>query len=116
MIPLKRKELVARGLCLRGQDPAQSTEFTYCRFFVPFPSNYDDWALFADDNFLWLGDIAELLDKVDDKYALMCVQHDYTPEVLVKLAGQNQEVYPRKDWVVHGAIQLRASRECKNFH
>ena len=32
--PLKREELRARGLYRRAQDPKQSTEFTYCRFFL----------------------------------------------------------------------------------
>lgn len=35
---------------------------------------------------------------MDDKYALMCVQHDYSPTVTVKLAGCQQEPYPRKNW------------------
>ena len=37
-------------------------------------------------------------DEVDDKYAIMCVQHDYAPTVNVKLAGRKQEAYPRKNW------------------
>jgi hypothetical protein len=45
-----------------------------------------------------LGDIAELLDQVDDKYAMMCVQHDYAPTESVKLAGRPQSSYPRKNW------------------
>ena len=59
--PLKREELRARGLYRRAQDPKQSTEFTYCRFFVPHLAGYRGWALFADDDFLFLGDVAELL-------------------------------------------------------
>mmetsp|Transcript_26003 Transcript_26003/g.41771 ORF Transcript_26003/g.41771 Transcript_26003/m.41771 type:complete len:293 (+) Transcript_26003:100-978(+) len=98
VIPLKRKELRKQGVYKRAQDPKQSTEFTYCRFFVPFLNNYKGWALFADDDFLWLGDIAELLDQVDDKYAMMCVQHDYAPTESVKLAGRPQSSYPRKNW------------------
>lgn len=35
---------------------------------------------------------------MDDKYAIMCVQHDYAPTVTVKLAGKGQEPYPRKNW------------------
>lgn len=56
------------------------------------------WALFADDDFLWLGDVAELFAKADDRYAVMCVKHNYTPQVNVKLAGRKQEPYPRKNW------------------
>ena len=72
------RELRKQGLYRREQDPKQSMEFTYCRFFVP-TNNYKGWALFADDDFVWLGDVAELLDQVDDRYAVMCVQHDYSP-------------------------------------
>jgi len=98
VIPLKRPELQKRGIYTRTQDPKQSTEFTYCRFFIPYMNNYKGWALFADDDFLWLGDIAELIDQCDDKYAIMCVQHDYKPTVGVKLAGRKQDAYPRKNW------------------
>ena len=98
VIPLKRQDLQDQGVYTREQDPKQTTEFTYCRFFVPYLNNYKGWALFADDDFLWLGDIAHLLDQIDDKYAIMCVQHDYKPTVLAKLAGCRQEAYPRKNW------------------
>jgi lipopolysaccharide biosynthesis glycosyltransferase len=58
------------------------------------------WALFTDDDFLWLGDIADLLDLADDRYAVMCVKHD--PKLSCgadhKLAGVAQEMYPRKNW------------------
>jgi lipopolysaccharide biosynthesis glycosyltransferase len=98
VIPLKRHELQSRGIYTRTQDPKQSTEFTYCRFFVPYLNNYKGWAMFVDDDFLWLGDIAELLDQVDDSKAIICVQHDYKPTVTQKLAGRAQSPYPRKNW------------------
>ena len=34
----------------------------------------------------------------DDKYALMCVKHDYVPRNAVKMDGQKQVSYPRKNW------------------
>ena len=95
---MKREELRSRGIYTRPQDPKQSTEFTYCRFFVPYLNNYNGWALFADDDFLWLGDVAELFAKADERYAVMCVKHDYAPKVNFKLAGRKQEPYPRKNW------------------
>ena len=98
VIPLKRDELRSQGVYTRPPDPKQSTEFTYCRFFVPYLNNYKGWALFADDDFLWLGDVAELFEKADDRYAVMCVKHDYVPQVNQKLAGRKQEAYPRKNW------------------
>jgi len=54
--------------------------------------------MFVDDDFLWTGDIAELLNEIDESKALMCVQHDYRPTVSTKLAGRQQSIYPRKNW------------------
>ena len=45
VIPLKRAELQARGVYTRAQDPKQTTEFTYCRFFVPYLNNYKGTSL-----------------------------------------------------------------------
>ena len=45
--------------------------------------------MFVDDDFLWLGDMKELIDQIDDKYAIMCVQHDYKPTVEV-VAGKRK--------------------------
>jgi len=96
--PLKQKELRDKGLYTRERDPKQSTEFTYLRFLVPHLSGYKGWAMFVDDDFLWLGDIANLVSLIDDKYAIMCVKHDYNPTETRKLAGVSQEPYPRKNW------------------
>ena len=43
-------------------------------------------------------DIAELIADVDPKKAVSCVQHDYTPPEGVKMDGQQQLAYPRKNW------------------
>ena len=43
-------------------------------------------------------DIKQLVDLIDDKYAIMCVQHDYTPKETTKMDGAVQTVYPRKNW------------------
>lgn len=98
VVPLKICELRKRGLYWRELDPKQSTEFTYCRFFVPYLNEYNGWALFCDDDFLWLGDVAELFSLCDDRFALMCVKHDYCPKSNSKLGGKIQETYPRKNW------------------
>eukprot|EP01100_Stratorugosa_tubuloviscum_P010804 TRINITY_DN46_c0_g2_i3.p1 TRINITY_DN46_c0_g2~~TRINITY_DN46_c0_g2_i3.p1 ORF type:complete len:285 (-),score=132.12 TRINITY_DN46_c0_g2_i3:131-985(-) len=98
VIALKQKELRDRGVYWRTKDPKQTTEFTYLRFLIPYLNNYQGWAMFVDDDFLFTGDIAELVAQCDDKYAVMCVQHEYNPGVSVKLAGVSQEPYPRKNW------------------
>ena len=42
--------------------------------------------------------IKELFDKADDKFAVMCVQHDYEIKEAVKMDGRKQTIYPRKNW------------------
>jgi len=68
------------------------------RFLIPYLCNYKGWALFTDDDFLWLSDIAELLQYMDDSKAVLCVQHKTKSTATVKLAGVKQENYPRKNW------------------
>ncbi len=96
--PLRLPDLRARGLYWRDEDPLSSTEFTFSRFLVPALCQYQGWALFCDCDFLWLGDIAELVEQFDDRFAVMCVQHDYRPTETVKMDGKPQSVYPRKNW------------------
>jgi len=54
--------------------------------------------VFMDCDMILTTDIKELFDQADDKYAVMCVQHDYTPKEGMKMDGQKQTVYPRKNW------------------
>ncbi len=96
--PLRLPDLRARGMYWREEDPLSSTEFTFSRFLVPALCNYQGWALFCDCDFLWLGDVADLIEQFDDRFAVMCVQHDYRPTETVKMDGKRQTVYPRKNW------------------
>ena len=98
VIPLKQNELREQGLYWRDVDKLASTEFTFTRFLIPELAHYQGWALFMDCDMILTTDIKELFDQVDDKYAVMCVQHDYTPREGVKMDGQQQTVYPRKNW------------------
>ncbi|MDJ0897112.1 MAG: glycosyltransferase [Alphaproteobacteria bacterium] len=96
--PLRQPALREQGLYWRPEDPLASTEFTYTRFLVPALCRYQGWALFCDCDFLWLGDIAELVAQIDDRYAVMCVHHDHRPPEATKMDGKKQTVYPRKNW------------------
>ena len=98
VVPIKQDELRAEGHYTRPVDPLASTEFTYTRFFVPFLTGYQGWALFCDCDFLWLADIKGLMDLLDDRYALMCVHHDHRPPETMKMDGRKQTQYPRKNW------------------
>jgi len=98
VIPLKQEELRARGLYRRSPDPLASTEFTYTRFLVPHLAGFRGWALFSDCDFLWLEDVAQLIDLASEEYAVMCVHHDHRPSETWKMDGVAQTTYPRKNW------------------
>ena len=96
--PLVQKELREAGWYTRPVDPLSSTEFTFTRFLIPELCDYKGWALFMDCDMILLTDIQELFDQADEKYAVMCVHHDYTPREGLKMDGQKQSIYPRKNW------------------
>jgi hypothetical protein len=98
IIPIKLNELVEQGLYTREVDPLASTEFTYSRFLTPYLAGYEGWAIFCDCDFLFFGDVKNLLQYQSDDLAVCCVKHDYTPKDSVKMDGQVQTVYPRKNW------------------
>jgi len=98
VIPLKQDELREQKLYWRDNDPLSSTEFTFTRFLVPHLCNYQDWALFVDCDFLFQINIEEIFALADNRYAAMVVKHDYNPPEGVKMDGQKQLAYPRKNW------------------
>ncbi|KAK6153679.1 hypothetical protein DH2020_013318 [Rehmannia glutinosa] len=98
IIPIKQCELRQKGVYWRERGKLESTEFSFSRFLTPYLANYEGWAMFVDCDFLYLNDIKELVDLIDDKYAVMCVHHDYTPKETTKMDGAVQTVYPRKNW------------------
>ena len=96
--PLKLPGLKERGLYWRDEDKLGSTEFTFSRFLVPELNEFKGWALFCDCDIIFLEDINDLFELRDDKYAIMCVQHDYKVTETTKMDGQKQTIYPRKNW------------------
>ena len=96
--PIVKDTLIDTGEYYRPQPEAGSVEFTYTRFLTPYLAEFNDWALFIDCDFLFTRDVAELFAMADDKYALMCAKHDYIPKNAVKMDGQKQTIYPRKNW------------------
>lgn len=91
---------------LKGQYTETHTDgsnaFIYSRFLVPYLIGYKGWAIFADGDMVCLGDIAELWNLRDDKYAAMVVKHDYTTKHPQKYLGTSMQThnanYPRKNW------------------
>jgi len=95
---LKQDELKMRGWYSRDVDKLASTEFTFTRFLIPELNQFTGTAIFMDCDMLVLDDIATLLQQVKKSKAVTCVHHDYTPEEGIKMDGQVQTVYPRKNW------------------
>ena len=84
------------GIHVRGQ--TCFLEFTFTRFLIPELTNFEGWAVFMDSDMILTTDIKELFEQADDKYAVMCVQHDYKVTESTKMDGQKQTIYPRKNW------------------
>ncbi|KAJ1411956.1 Nucleotide-diphospho-sugar transferase [Sesbania bispinosa] len=80
------------------REPTESIEFSFSRFLTPHLANYKGWAMFVDCDFLYLANIKELKNLIDDKYVIMCVHHNYTLKEKTKMDGAVQTLYPRKNW------------------
>lgn len=98
VIPIKQSELREKGLYWRERGKLESTEFSFTRFLTPHLAGFEGWAMFVDCDFLYLGDVKELVDLTDERFAVMCVQHDYAPKEKTKMDGAVQTLYPRKNW------------------
>lgn len=96
--PLALHILRGRGLYWRPDDPLASTEFTYSRFLVPELIGFQGWALFCDCDFLFRADVGRLFAGADNRFSVMCVQHDHRPRAADKMDGIPQSSYPRKNW------------------
>lgn len=98
IIPLNQDDLRKRGLYSRPLDEPASTQFTFTRFLVPFLNKFRGTAIFCDCDFLFTRDIAEVLPLLKKDQAIACVKHDYIPKSAIKMDGQKQVAYPRKNW------------------
>jgi hypothetical protein len=74
-----------------------ATEFAISRFLVPHLAK-KGWAMFIDCDVLARTNIYKLFEKLDPKYALYCVKHNHQPTSTVKMDGQVQTTYARKNW------------------
>ena len=94
----------------RERNPLQTTEFSFSRFLAPALAGFEGWSLFMDCDMLMRADIAELWALRDDRYAVMCVKHDYQPKVDTKFLGQTQTKYEKKNW---SSVMLFNNAKCK---
>lgn len=74
-----------------------STEFAISRFLVPFLAGKHGWALFTDCDVLARQDINLIFNMADSSKAIQVVQHEHAAEG-VKMDGQVQTAYGRKNW------------------
>lgn len=80
-------------------DGFMSTEFAISRFLTPHLAGYRGWAMFADCDIMARTNLVSLFHKIAHRpEALLCVQHDYRPKETVKMDGQAQTQYFRKNW------------------
>jgi len=93
----------------RERSQIESTDFSFTRFLVPYLSEYAGWSVFMDCDMLMTGDIAELVALQDDRFAVMCVQHDYVANDEVKFLGAVQTKYEKKNW---SSVMLFNNAKC----
>jgi hypothetical protein len=74
-----------------------ATEFSIARFFVHHLQR-NGWALYCDCDFLFRAPVEELFALADPRYAVMVVKHPEFSGGGVKMDGQRQTSYPRKNW------------------
>ena len=100
VIPLKQNDLREQKVYWREIDKLASTEFTFTRFLIPYLNNYKGLAVFCDSDMVFLTDAYHLFNNgfKDDSKAVWVVKHDYNPPEGVKMDGQLQLPYPRKNW------------------
>lgn len=75
-----------------------STDFSFTRFLVPALKQNAGWALFVDCDFVFLADVAEIFAAADDSKAVMVCRQIHHPKEAVKMDGQVQTTYRRKNW------------------
>lgn len=78
-------------------DAPMATEFSISRFLTPHLAR-TGWALFMDCDMLVRSSVRDLFEKAYSRYAVMCVKHHHVPKEGVKMDGQMQTVYARKNW------------------
>jgi lipopolysaccharide biosynthesis glycosyltransferase len=96
----------------RERHPLQSTDFSFSRFLTPSLCNFEGWSLFMDCDMLCLDDIAKLWALRDDRYAVMCVQHQYEIKETTKFLGEKQTAYEKKNW---SSVMLFNNARCQTL-
>lgn len=108
VLPIYEDRLRVAGLLTRPTDrrggmwdlnsnAPQSTEFAISRFFIPLIA-HSGWCLAVDCDVVFLEDPHELLEFADEGKAVMVVKHLPLAGTGIKMDGQIQTTYQRKNW------------------
>ena len=87
-----------QGFFKRKVEKDSSTEFSISRFLTPYLSSYEGLSIFMDNDIIVTQDIKDLVNLYDPKYAIQVVKHEYEPKNKIKFLGNEQYVYPKKNW------------------
>lgn len=90
--------MLERGYWDEISDAPMATGHAIARFLVPALCNYEGWALFTDGDVIFRHDLSALFALADPSFAVQCVHHQHAPTATVKMEGQAQTVYARKNW------------------
>lgn len=101
---LRAKGLYARPTEQRGNvtwdlisDAPQATEHANARWLVPHLAK-EGWALFCDGDMLARANLMPIFTDLDPNKAVYCVKHAHEAATGLKMDGQVQTAYPRKNW------------------
>lgn len=78
-----------------------STTFAFTRFLVPTIArkiNAGRHVLFVDSDFVFLRDVNEIVEGLEEGKAVHVVKHDYRPIEIVKMDNKIQTKYQKKLW------------------
>lgn len=78
-----------------------STEFAISRFLTPYLAGYSGWALYMDCDMLACMDLTRLIrgvGSVEPGKPVYCVKHKQEAHGEMKMDGQQQVPYRRKNW------------------
>lgn len=98
-----RRPTVVNGVHRRWDAISQApmtTDHAIARFFIPWLSDYQGFALFTDGDILCLDNIAPLFDLAEARpsAAVWCVHHPPLLKSGEKKDGETQTLYARKNW------------------
>lgn len=81
-------------------DAPMATQFSIARFgaFIIAREMGAEAAMFCDCDFMFRDDITRLFDEFDSRYAVQVVKHEQKVDNTVKMDGQVQTAYARKNW------------------